>query len=101
MSQTTLLINVTSPTSTSITIAPQAPWTLSGDTLAYPPSSPIPVPAHSHIGRLTIGPSGWSGALALSGADAASFGVSSSLMLNVGAVALATKDYSIMLTATP
>jgi hypothetical protein len=60
-----------------------------------------PVAAGSLIATCSVTPAGWSGALTLSGADAASFALSG-FNLNVGAAAITNpKTYSVTVTATP
>jgi hypothetical protein len=81
-----LSIIINSPPSTSITCTI--------------PSLTAPVAAGTNICHLVIAPAGWSGALALSGPDMASFALSG-LDLNVGATPLNAGTYNITLTATP
>jgi hypothetical protein len=83
---TTLSIIINSPTSTTVT-CPMTAYT-------------APLAAGSVICPITVAPSGWSGALALSGASASSFALSASNLV-VGSTALQTGTYSVTLTATP
>ena len=99
--QTTLTIIINSPASTSITCNPVSPWTISGSTISYPSTSPIPVPANSAICNLTIAPSGWSGAMSLT-QTGNNFAVSGPpWVLSIGQSALGAGTYTITLSATP
>jgi len=84
---TTLSIIINSPPSTVIA-CPLAP------------SYSAPLPAASVICTIAVTPAGWSGALTLSGPDAASFALSGSNLV-VGSAALAAGTYSVTITATP
>jgi hypothetical protein len=83
---TTLSIIINSPTSTTVT-CPMTTYT-------------APLAAGSVICPITVAPSGWSGALALSGASASSFALSGSNLV-VGSAALQSGTYSVTITATP
>jgi hypothetical protein len=83
---TTLSIIINSPTSTAV-MCPMTTYT-------------APLAAGSVICPVTVAPSGWSGALALSGASATSFALSASKLV-VGSTALQPGTYSITITATP
>ncbi len=83
---TTLSIIINSPTSTTVT-CPMTTYT-------------APLAAGSVICPITVAPSGWSGALALSGASASSFALSASKLV-VGSTALQPGTYSITIIATP
>ena len=58
-------------------------------------------PAGSIVCPITVAPSGWSGSLALSGANAALFVITSAPALAVGSTALGPGTYNVTLTATP
>jgi hypothetical protein len=83
---TTLSIIINSPTSTTVT-CPMTTYT-------------APLATGSVICPITVAPSGWSGALALSGASASSFALSASNLV-VGSTALPAGTYSVTVTATP
>jgi hypothetical protein len=83
---TTLSIIINSPTSTTVT-CPMTAYT-------------APLAAGSVICPITVAPSGWSGALTLSGAGASSFALSASKLV-VGSTALQPGMYSVTITATP
>jgi hypothetical protein len=83
---TTLSIIINSPTSTTVT-CPMTTYT-------------APLAAGSLVCPITIAPSGWSGALSLSGANASSFALSASNLV-VGSTALQSGTYSVIVTATP
>jgi hypothetical protein len=83
---TTLSIIINSPTSTTVT-CPMTTYT-------------APLAAGSVICPITVALSGWSGALALSGANASSFALSASKLV-VASAALPAGTYSITITATP
>lgn len=59
-----------------------------------------PLAAGSVICPITVTPSGWSGALTLSGTSASSFALSGSNLV-VGSSALNAGTYSVTITATP
>jgi hypothetical protein len=84
---TTVSIIINSSTSTALACTP--PTTLAA-----------PLAAGTVICPLAITPTGWSGALALSGTNASSFALSGSNLI-VGATALAAGSYSVTITATP
>ncbi len=91
---TSLAIIFNSPTSTAANCTINYP---SGQTFFT-----VPVAAGTLIATCTITPAGWSGSLALSGADAGSFGVTNSSTLVVGATAIsAARTYNVTITATP
>jgi hypothetical protein len=83
---TTLSIIINSPTSTTVT-CPMTTYT-------------APLAAGSVICPIAVAPSGWSGALALSGANAGSFALSASNLV-VGSTALQPGTYTVVITATP
>jgi hypothetical protein len=83
---TALSIIINSPTSTAVT-CPMTTYT-------------APLAAGSVVCPITIAPSGWSGALALSGVNASSFALSASNLV-VGSTALPAGTYSVTVTATP
>lgn len=93
---TNIVVTVGSPASTGITCAPVASFTGSA-------------PAGAAICPITVAPANWTGAVALSGADAASFAISTSpLQLVVGGAALSNTggaggngSYNVTLTSTP
>jgi len=82
----TLSIIINSPPSTTVT-CPLATYV-------------APLAAGSTICPITIAPSGWSGALALSGKNASSFALSGSNLV-VGSTSLAAGTYAVTITATP
>jgi hypothetical protein len=89
-STVTLSIVINSPPSTAVT-CPLGTYV-------------APLAAGSLICPITVAPSGWSGALALSGTNASSFAintVSGVQQLVVGASALNAGTYSVTITATP
>jgi hypothetical protein len=100
MIATSLSLVINSPGATALTAVPVAPWTLSGNALSYPATSPLPVPAGSPICALSVTPSTWSGVLTLSGANASSFALSG-MTLNVGANPLPPETLAVTITATP
>jgi hypothetical protein len=59
-----------------------------------------PLAAGTVICPITIAPSGWSGALTLSGTNASSFALSGTNLV-VGSTALGTGTYAVTITATP
>ena len=81
-----LSIIINSPNSTTVT-CPLSTYT-------------APVAAGALICPITIAPTGWSGALTLSGPNASSFALSGS-NLNVGPAALTAGTYNVTITATP
>jgi hypothetical protein len=83
---TTLSIIINSPTSTTVT-CPLTTYT-------------APLAAGSVICPIAVAPSGWSGALALSGTSASSFALSASNLV-VGSTALQAGTYSVTISATP
>jgi hypothetical protein len=83
---TALSIIINSPTSTTVT-CPMTTYT-------------APLAAGSLICPIAVAPSGWSGALALSGSNASSFALSGSNLV-VGSTALQPGTYSVTITATP
>lgn len=83
---TTLSIVINSPASTGVTCSP---GTLTA-----------PLAAGFVVCPITIAPSGWSGALALSGSNASSFALSGSNLI-VGPTSLSAGTYSVTITATP
>jgi hypothetical protein len=83
---TTLSIIINSPTSTTVK-CPMTTYT-------------GPLAAGSLICPITVAPGGWSGALALTGANASSFALSASNLV-VGPTALQPGTYSVTVTATP
>ena len=86
---TSLSIIINSAPSTTVTCGASTTYTLTG-----------PLAAGTNICNISVTPTGWSGALALSGANASAFALSGSA-LNVGATALAVGTYAISITATP
>ena len=83
---TTLSIIINSPASASVTCA-------MGTLTA-------PLAAGSTVCPIVLAPTGWSGALALSGTNASSFALSGSNLV-VGSPALVAGSYSVTITATP
>jgi hypothetical protein len=90
-----ITIAVNSPASTGITFTPAAPFTGSGSAFA----TTGPVASGITVGSISVAPAGWQGALALSGANAASFSLSGFNLIT--AAALPDAVYNISLTATP
>lgn len=60
-----------------------------------------PVAAHTTMGSFAIEPAGWVGELTLSGPDAASFMMTTSLSLMVSHQPLGPKTYNLTITAAP
>jgi hypothetical protein len=92
-------------TATNLSIVIQsAPSTALSCPINYPTGKTYftaPVAAGTLIATCSVTPSGWSGALTLSGPDAASFALSG-LNLSVGTAALTNaKTYLVTVTATP
>ena len=83
---TTVSIVINSPASTSVSCSP---GTLTA-----------PVAANTVVCPISVVPSGWSGALTLSGTNASSFALSGTNLV-VGASALSAGTYSVTITATP
>lgn len=91
MSQTNLVIIINGAASVSIAFLPG-------------PVPNAPVAPGTVMGTFVISPSPWSGAVALSGADASSFvlnEVGGVPTLAVGAQALTARTYNLTATATP
>jgi hypothetical protein len=90
---TNLSIVISSPASTSVSCPISYP---SGQTSFVEPVSPGVL-----VAICTVAPAGWSGALALSGPDAASFALSGmNVVVGSNAISIA-KTYNITITATP
>lgn len=101
---TSLTIIISSPNATGVSCIPQSPWTISGTTLTYPGASPIPVPSGSAICALVVTPTGWSGGVQLTGANASAFaigGATPNYTLTVGSAALGAGTYAVNVTMTP
>jgi hypothetical protein len=95
MSTLSLVITINSPASTGITFTPAAPFTGSGTAF----SATGAVGSGVTVGTFVVAPAGWQGALALSGAQAASFTLAG---LNlVTAAALNAGVFNVTATATP
>lgn len=71
-------------------------------TIACAPSATLvaPLAVGAVVCPVTVSPANWSGALTLSGANAAAFALSGSNLV-VGSAALAAGTYSVVITATP
>lgn len=90
-STVTLSIVINSAASTSVTCTPASGLV-------------APLAAGTELCPITVVPSGWSGTLALSGANASEFAISSGTSgeeLVVGSTALSAGTYSVTITATP
>jgi hypothetical protein len=90
MSNVSVVIVINSPASVTITFTPSGTFT-------------APVAVGTVIGTFAITPSGWSGAVALSGANASDFSVvdNAGVVELTAAVALAAGLYDVTATATP
>ena len=95
MATISLVITVNSPASTSLTFTPASPFTGTGTAF----SAAGPVASGVTVGSVAVAPAGWQGALALSGANAASFTLSGTNLVTAAALAGGTDDVTI--TATP
>ena len=89
MATVNLTIVINGPPSTEVSFASNAP----------PDGWVAPVPSGTVMGTLAVSPAGWSGVLALSGPDAASFTISGLQVL--AAAELTARSYSLTVTATP
>jgi len=95
MSTLSLVITINSAPSTGITFTPAAPFAGSGTAF----SATGPIASGVTVGSFAVAPAGWQGAIALSGAQAASFTLSG---LNlVTAAALNPGTFNVTATATP
>lgn len=95
MATLSLVLTINSPTATAITFTPAAPFTGSGSAF----SATGPIAAGVTVGTFNVTPSGWQGALSLSGTQAASFTLSG---LNlVTAAVLNSGAFNVTGTATP
>ncbi len=95
MASISLILSVTSPASTSLTFIPAAPFTGSGSSF----TAAGPIASGATVGTVTVAPTGWSGALSLSGAQAASFSLSAMSLVTTAALPAGT--YNVTVTATP
>jgi hypothetical protein len=95
MANLSLVISISSPPSTEITLTPAAPFSGSGTSF----SAAGAVAAGVTVGTLAVAPEGWQGALALGGADADSFSLSG--MNLVTATALPGGVHNVTVTSTP
>jgi hypothetical protein len=84
---TTLSIIINSPPSVSVSCPLASSYT-------------APLAAGANICTVAVSPDGWSGALSLSGTDAADFTLNGTA-LNVGSTALGAGSYSVTINATP
>lgn len=84
--------------SLTITVTSAASTAVSCNGLAS--SLAAPVAAGAFLCSIGVAPSGWTGTLSLSGANASSFAISGS-GLYVGATALGAGSYAVTITATP
>lgn len=84
---TSLSIIINSQPSTAVSCPLQSSYT-------------APVAPGTIICPITVTPSGWSGALTLSGANSGSFALSGSNLV-VGATALGVGTYTVTITSTP
>ncbi len=95
MSTLSLVITISGAPSTGITFTPAAPFSGSGSAF----SAVGPIASGVTVGTFVVAPTGWQGALALSGAQAASFTLSG---LNlVTAASLGAGTFNVTATATP
>ena len=90
MSAVSVAIVINSPASASITFSPVSALV-------------APVAAGTVVGTFTVSPVGWSGAVALSGANASDFSVvnNAGVVQLEAAVSLAVGTYLVTATATP
>lgn len=95
MATLSLVITINSAPSTAVTFTPASPFSGSGSAL----SATGPVASGTTVGTISVAPSGWQGALSLSGAQAADFTLSGTNL--VTAAALAAGTYDVTITATP
>lgn len=91
-----LSISITSPPSTSITFTPAAPFSGSGTSF----TAVGPVASGVTVGTFVVAPSGWQGALALSGTNASSFTLSGMNLVTAATLSPGT-TYAVTGTATP
>ena len=84
---TSLSIIINSPPSTNISCPLQSSYT-------------APLAAGATVCAISIAPTGWSGALTLSGANASAFALSGSNLV-VGSTPLNAGTYSVVITANP
>jgi hypothetical protein len=95
MATLSLVITITGPPATTVTLTPVAPFTGSGSAF----TAVAPIASGAVVGAISVQPAGWQGALSLSGADAAAFAVSGSNL--VTAVAMAVRAYNVTINANP